>query len=161
MSNLMTYFYFAVCMDKDPDIDAVEWMTENSVIDKGKPFDCARIIGTPYDTQDGMNSCVLALTTFTAGGTIIGDYGNKILLGGYSLYRGILDRCKTVDDAITFLDRYTYAHNGIVDEETAFRLLHENHIPGDENYSVIFNLTKRTAAVQFASDFAVMYRYQL
>ena len=56
---------------------------------------------------------------------------------------------------------YLDAHNGIVDEETAFRLLHENHIPGDEKYSVIFNLTKRTAALQFASDFAVMYRYQL
>lgn len=48
-----------------------------------------------------------------------------------------------------------------VDEETTFRLLHENHIPGDENYSVVFNLTKRTAAVKFAPEFAVTHRYQL
>lgn len=53
------------------------------------------------------------------------------------------------------------AHNGTVDEETAFRLLHENHIHGDENYTVVFNLTKRTAAVQFAPDFAETHRYQL
>ncbi len=45
--------------------------------------------------------------------------------------------------------------------ETAFRLLHENHIEGDENYLVIFNLIKRTAAVQFAPDFAVTHRYKL
>jgi len=57
--------------------------------------------------------------------------------------------------------KYLDAHNGIIDEETAFRLLHENHIPGDENYSVVFNLTKRTATLQFAPNFAVTHRYQL
>ena len=56
---------------------------------------------------------------------------------------------------------YLEAHEGIVDEDTAFCLLHENHIPGDENYSVVFNLTKRTAAVEFAPEFAVRHRYQL
>ena len=56
---------------------------------------------------------------------------------------------------------YLEAHNGIISEEDAFRLLHENHIPGDENYSVVFNLTKRTVAVQFAPEFAVTHRYQL
>ena len=42
-----------------------------------------------------------------------------------------------------------------------YRLLHENHIPGDENFSVIFNLTGKPAAVRFAPDFAVTHRYQL
>ncbi|MBR5091495.1 MAG: hypothetical protein IK093_18890 [Ruminiclostridium sp.] len=56
---------------------------------------------------------------------------------------------------------YFDAHDGIVDEGTAFRLLHGNHIPGDENFSVVFNLTKRTAAVQFAPEFADTHRYQL
>ena len=193
-----------------------------------KPIDCARALGTPYELQDGLNSYGLALVTFTASGTEVETDGKKIPLCYYSLYRAIIDRCKTVSEALDFLSRYTMspadnishfqiadpsgesviieyvggemkvlrsekpyqicsnfliynnpemdgfgkdrylayqeyldAHNGIVDEETAFRLLHENHISGDENYSVVFNLTKRTATVQFAPDFAVTHRYQL
>lgn len=193
-----------------------------------KPIDCARALGTPYEMQDGMNAHGLALVTFTASGTEVETDGKKIPLCYYSLYRAIIDRCKTVDEALDFLEHYTMspadnishfqladaggnsaiieyvkgemkvlrsdkpyqvcsnfliydnpemegfgkdrylayqeyldAHGGIVDEETAFRLLHENHIPGDENYSVVFNLTKRTAAVQFAPEFAVTHRYQL
>jgi len=193
-----------------------------------KPVDCARVLGTPYEVQDGMNSHGLALVTFTASGTEVETDGKKIPLCYYSLYRAIIDRCKTVSEALDFLTRYTMspadnvshfqiadpsgdsviieyvggemkvlrsekpyqicsnfliynnpemegfgkdrylayqkyldAHNGIIDEETAFRLLHENHIPGDENYSVVFNLTKRTATLQFAPNFAVTHRYQL
>ena len=193
-----------------------------------KPIDCARVLGTPYEVQDGMNSHGLALVTFTASGTEVETDGKKIPLCYYSLYRAIIDRCKTVSEALDFLTRYTMspadnvshfqiadssgdsviieyvggemkvlrsekpyqicsnfliynnpemegfgkdrylayqeyldAHNGIIDEETAFRLLHENHIPGDENYSVVFNLTKRTATLQFAPNFAVTHRYQL
>ena len=193
-----------------------------------KPIDCARALGTPYEMQDGLNSHGLALVTFTASGTEIETGGKKIPLCYYSLYRAIIDCCKTVKEALDFLERYTMspadnvshfqiadfsgdsviieyvggemkvlrsekpyqicsnfliynnpemegfgkdrylayqeyldAHAGIVDEDTAFRLLHENHIPGDENYSVVFNLTKRTASVQFAPNFAITHRYQL
>ena len=228
MSNLLTDFYLRICQEKSPSLEEKVWLTEHSCISAEKPLDCARILGTPYDTQDCMNAHGLALTTFSAGGTVIGDYGNKIPLCYYTLYRGIIDRCRTVDEAIAFLDRYTMspgdnqsqfqiadasgksiiveyvdgkavilrceksyqicsnfliynnpemeglgndrylayreyldAHGGTVDEETAFRLLHENHIPGDENYSVVFNLTKRTAAVQLAPGFAVTHRYSL
>ena len=45
-------------------------------------------------------------------------------------------------------EEYLDAHGGTVDEETAFRLLNENHIKGDENYSVIFNLTKRYSSLR-------------
>lgn len=216
ISNLLYFFRFSSAWEEFSDL-SVE-----------KPIDRARALGVPYEMQDGMNAHGLALVTFTASGTEIGSYGNKIPLCYYSLYRAIIDRCKTVDEALDFLERYTMApqdnishfqiadasgnsviieyvkgemkilrsdkpyqicsnfliydnpelegfgkdryiayrdyldaHGGIVDEDTAFRLLHENHIPGDENYSVVFNLTKKTAAVQFAPDFAVTHRYQL
>lgn len=216
ISNLLYFYRFSSAWEEFADL-SVE-----------KPIDRARALGVPYEMQDGMNAHGLALVTFTASGTEIGSYGSKIPLCYYSLYRAIIDRCKTVDEALGFLERYTMApqdnishfqladaggnsviieyvkgemkiirsekpyqicsnfliydnpemegfgkdryiayqnyldaHGGIVDEESAFRLLHENHIPGDENYSVVFNLTKKTAAVQFAPEFAVTHRYQL
>ncbi|MDY4587444.1 MAG: carcinine hydrolase/isopenicillin-N N-acyltransferase family protein [Oscillospiraceae bacterium] len=216
ISNLLYFYRFSSAWEEFADL-SVE-----------KPIDRARALGVPYEMQDGMNAHGLALVTFTASGTEIGSYGSKIPLCYYSLYRAIIDRCKTVDEALGFLERYTMApqdnishfqladaggnsviieyvkgemkivrsekpyqicsnfliydnpemegfgkdryiayqnyldaHGGIVDEETAFRLLHENHIPGDENYSVVFNLTKKTAAVQFAPEFAVTHKYQL
>lgn len=216
ISNLLYFYRFASAWEEFSDL-TVE-----------KPIDRARVLGVPYEMQDGMNAHGLALVTFTASGTEIGSYGNKIPLCYYSLYRAIIDRCKTVDEVLDFMEHYTMApqdnishfqiadangnsaiieyvkgemiiirsdkpyqicsnfliydnpkmegfgkdrylayqdhldaHEGIVDEDTAFRLLHENHIPGDENYSVVFNLTKKTAAVQFAPKFSVTHRYQL
>ena len=193
-----------------------------------KPVETLRVLSMPYRMYDGMNAYGLSVVVFTAGGTEIRSFGDKIPLFDGSLYFAIVDRCKNVDDAIAFLHRFSQApldnnthfqiadasgksiiveyvkgemvitpnekpyqvcsnfliygnpemegfgkdrylayqeyldaHDGIVDEDTAFRLLHENHIPGDENYSVVFNLTKRTAAVEFAPNFAVRHRYQL
>ncbi|MBQ7990898.1 MAG: linear amide C-N hydrolase [Ruminococcus sp.] len=215
-SNLLYFYRFWSQWDEFDDLSAE------------KPIDCARVLGTPYEMQDGMNSHGLALVTFSAGGTQVETDGKKIPLCYYSLYRAIIDRCRTVSEALEFLELYTMspedneshfqiadpsddsaiieyvggemkilrsdkpyqicsnfliynnpemdgfgkdrylayqeyldAHNGIVDEDTAFRLLHENHIEGDENYTVVFNLTKRTAAVEFAPDFSVRHRYQL
>lgn len=216
LSNLLYYYRFDTEWEKYDDLTAE------------KPINRARVLGVPYEMQDGMNEYGLAIVTFTASGTEVETDGKKIPLCYYSLYRAIIDRCKTVSEALEFLEKYTMspadnyshfqiadasgdsviieyvggkmkvlrsdkpwqvcsnfliygnpemegfgkdrylayqeyleAHDGIIDEDTAFRLLHENHIPGDENYSVVFNLTKRTAAVEFAPDFAVRHRYQL
>ena len=216
LSNLLYYYRFDTEWEKFDDLSV------------DKPINRARVLGAPYEMQDGMNAHGLALVTFTASGTEIETDGKKIPLCYYSLNRAIIDRCKTVKEALEFLEHYTMspadnishfqiadasgdsviieyvggemkvlrsdkpwqvcsnfliygnpemegfgkdrylsyqeyldAHEGIVDEDIAFRLLHENHIPGDENYSVVFNLTKRTAAVEFAPDFAVRHRYQL
>lgn len=228
MSNLQEYGYFVACWAEYQDLDDEEWIKNTADMDMEKAFDCARTLCIPYEMQDGMNAHGLALVIFTASGTEGETDGKKIPLCYHSLNRAIIDRCKTVDEALDFLTRYTMspadyishfqiadasgnsviieyvkgemkilrsekpyqicsnfliydnpemegfgkdryiayrdyldAHGGIVDEETAFRLLHENHIPGDENYSVVFNLTKKTAAVQFAPKFAVTHRYQL
>ena len=216
LSNLLYYYRFDTEWEKFDDLSV------------DKPINRARVLGAPYEMQDGMNAHGLALVTFTASGTEIETDGKKIPLCYYSLNRAIIDRCKTVKEALEFLEHYTMspadnishfqiadasgdsaiieyvggemkilrsdkpyqvcsnfliygnpemegfgkdrylayqeyleAHEGIVDEDTAFRLLHENHIPGDENYSVVFNLTKRTAAVEFSPEFAVRHRYQL
>lgn len=229
LSNLQTYGYFKACGDKYPELEYDEkWVEETCRLDIENPFDCARILTTPYETQDCMNSHGLGLVISSADGSEYENYDNKIPLCRGSFNRAIIDSCRTVDEVIAFLGRYTFAppefqehfliadasgksiiveyvkgemviipndkpyqifsnfmiynnpelegfgkdrylgyqkyldaHNGIVNEETAFGLLHENHIPGDENYSVVFNLTKRTAAIQFAPDFAVTHRYQL
>ncbi|MBQ8922448.1 MAG: serine hydrolase [Oscillospiraceae bacterium] len=216
LSNLLYYYRFDTEWEKFDDLSV------------DKPINRARVLGAPYEMQDGMNAHGLALVTFTASGTEIETDGKKIPLCYYSLNRAIIDRCKTVKEALEFLEHYSMspadnishfqiadasgdsaiieyvggemkilrsdkpyqvcsnfliygnpemegfgkdrylayqeyleAHEGIVDEDTAFRLLHENHIPGDENYSVVFNLTKRTAAVEFSPEFAVRHRYQL
>ena len=216
LSNLLYYYRFDTEWEKFDDLTV------------DKPINRARVLGAPYEMQDGMNEYGLAIVTFTASGTEVETDGKKIPLCYYSLYRAIIDKCKTVSEALAFLEKYTMspadncshfqiadasgdsviieyvggemkvlrsdkpwqvcsnfliygnpemegfgkdrylayqeyldAHDGIVDEDTAFRLLHENHIPGDENYSVVFNLTKRTAAVEFAPEFAVRHRYQL
>ena len=218
LSNLLYY----CCYDFHTEWEKFDDLTVE------KPINRARVLGTPYEMQDGMNEHGLAIVIFTSSGTEIETDGKKIPLSNHSLYRAIIDRCKTVNEALAFLEKYTMspadncshfqiadasgdsviieyvggkmkvlrsekpyqvcsnfliygnpemegfgkdrylayreyldAHDGIVDEDTAFRLLHENHIPGDENYSVVFNLTKRTAAVEFAPEFAVRHRYQL
>ena len=216
LSNLAYYCYFDTEWEKFDDLTV------------DKPINRARVLGVPYEMQDGINEYGLAIVTFTASGTEVERNGKKIPLCYDSLNRAIIDRCKTVKETLDFLELYTMspadnithfqiadasgdsviieyvggemkiirsdkpwqvcsnflsynnpemegfgkdrylayqeyldAHDGIVDEDTAFRLLHENHIPGDENYSVVFNLTKRMAAVEFAPDFAVRHRYQL
>jgi len=76
-----------------------------------KPVDCARVLGTPYEVQDGMNSHGLALVTFTASGTEVETDGKKIPLCYYSLYRAIIDRCKGDVQKAAFFVRKTIQNN--------------------------------------------------
>lgn len=209
------------------DFNSYDWERYQDIAAE-RPRDVNRVLSLPYRMYDGMNARGLSVVVFSAGGTEIRSYGDKIPLFDGSLYYAIVDRCKTVGEALAFLEQYSQApldnpthfqiadasgrsviveyvggkmavlpnekpyqvcsnfllwnnpqlegfgrdrylnyqeylekHNGIIGEEAAFALLHENHVPGDENFSVVFNLTKRKAAIQFAPAFAVTHRYQL
>lgn len=52
-------------------------------------------------------------------------------------------------------------NDGVISEEDALELLKANVIPGDEQWSAVYNLTKRSVLITFARDYDSVYRYQL
>ena len=50
---------------------------------------------------------------------------------------------------------------GIISEEEALELLKSNVIPGDEQWSAVYNLTKKTLSVTFLGDDENVHRFQL
>jgi hypothetical protein len=51
--------------------------------------------------------------------------------------------------------------NGIISENDALELLKKNVIPGDEQWSAVYNLTKKSVAVTFSRDYDHVYKYEL
>ncbi len=64
-------------------------------------------------------------------------------------------------------DRYENIDNelesckGIISENDALELLKKNVIPGDEQWSAVYNLTKRSVRVTFSRDYHHVYKYEL
>lgn len=50
---------------------------------------------------------------------------------------------------------------GIISEEGALELLKSNVIPGDEQWSAVYNLTQKTLSVTFSGDYENVYRFKL
>ncbi len=50
---------------------------------------------------------------------------------------------------------------GIITEQEALELLKKNVIPGDEQWSAIYNLTKRRMRVTFSSNYELVHEYEL
>ena len=50
---------------------------------------------------------------------------------------------------------------GVISTEDALALLQANTIPGDEQWSVVYNLTDKTASVTFFGDYDTVYQYSL
>ncbi|MDF2487321.1 MAG: choloylglycine hydrolase [Herbinix sp.] len=50
---------------------------------------------------------------------------------------------------------------GILSIEAALELLEENVVPGEAQLSVVYNLTKRTMAVEFCGDYDKTYYYDI
>ena len=50
---------------------------------------------------------------------------------------------------------------GIISEEDALELLKSNVIPGDEQWSAVYNLTQKTLSVTFSGDYKNIYRFNL
>lgn len=64
-------------------------------------------------------------------------------------------------------DRYENIMNilekqgGIISEEDALELLKSNVIPGDEQWSAVYNLTQQTLSVTFSGDYENVHRFNL
>ena len=50
---------------------------------------------------------------------------------------------------------------GVISTEDALKLLQANTIPGDEQWSVVYNLTDKTASVTFFGDYDTVHKYSL
>ena len=50
---------------------------------------------------------------------------------------------------------------GIISEEDALKLLKSNVIPGDEQWSAVYNLTQKTLSVTFSGDYKNIHRFKL
>ena len=64
-------------------------------------------------------------------------------------------------------DRYENIQNtlerqgGVISEEDALELLKRNVIPGDEQWSAVYNLTKKTLSVTFSGDYENVHRSKI
>ncbi|TCT15634.1 linear amide C-N hydrolase (choloylglycine hydrolase family) [Natranaerovirga pectinivora] len=51
--------------------------------------------------------------------------------------------------------------NGIITTEDALKLLQENTIPGQEHWSVVYNLTQKTVTLTIFDDYETTYTYEI
>ncbi len=184
-------------------------------------------LAAPYSPKDGINEYGLAVACLTDAQAIYPRH-NKITLFDETLPRLILDKAKTVDEAIQLVDNYNLfyiiaplhflvadangdsaiiefvngkmvinkkskdyqvvtnftlnnnpnhevfgkdryenieneleKHHGIISENDAIELLKRNVIPGEEQWSAVYNLTKKNVLITFSRDYSNIYKYDL
>lgn len=185
-------------------------------------------LAAPYSPSDGINEYGLAVAILSDANAIYPNSSDKITLLDLTLPRLILNKAKSVEEAIECIKNYnlfyiiaplhffvadakgdsaviefvdgnmvttkknndyqvvtnfTLYHNpnhegfgkdryenmenelskrkGIISEADALELLKKNVIPGDEQWSAIYNLTKRSLTVTFSRDYHHVYQYEL
>lgn len=189
--------------------------------------DAKLTLAAPYSPYDGINEHGLAVAIMTNASAIYSN-SNKITLFDLTLPRLILNKAKSVDEAIEYVKNYnlfcdiaplhymvadttgdaaviefvdgkmvtikkrnnyqvvtnfTLYNNpthegfgkdryenitselekshGIISENDALELLKKNVIPSDEQWSAVYNLTKRRVLVTFSRDYNHVYDYEL
>lgn len=189
--------------------------------------DAKLTLAAPYSPYDGINEHGLAVAIMTNASAIYSNSSN-ITLFDMTLPRLLLNKAKSVDEAIEYMknynlfydvaplhymvadatgdaavieyvdgkmvtikkknnyqvatnftlydnptnegfgkDRYENIENvlekcqGIITENDALELLKKNVIPGDEQWSAVYNLTKRRVLVTFSRDYNHVYDYEL
>lgn len=189
--------------------------------------DAKLTLAAPYSPKDGINEHGLAVACLTDAKASYPQH-NKITLFDEILPRLILNKAKTVDEAIQLVDGYnlffiiaplhfmvadangasaviefvngkmvitkkskdyqivtnfTLYNNpdlngfgkeryedmeielekrrGIISEHDALELLKRNVIPGDEQWSAVYNLNKRSVCITFSREYHKVYQYNL
>jgi penicillin V acylase-like amidase (Ntn superfamily) len=189
--------------------------------------DAKLTLAAPYSPSDGINEHGLAVAMLTDVGAIYPS-SNRITLFDFTLLRLLLNKAKTVDEAVGYAKNYNFfygvsplhfmvadasgasaviefvdgkmvvikknksfqvvtnftlyenpAHEGfgkdrydnmenelektqgIITEKAALELLKKNVIPGDEQWSAVYNLTKKTVMISFSRDYEHVYNYEL
>lgn len=184
-------------------------------------------LAAPYSPKDGINEYGLAVACLTDSQAIYPQH-NNITLFDETLPRLILNKSKTVDEAIQLVDNYNLFYiiaplhflvadaigdsaviefvngkmviikknksyqivtnfslynnpnhegfgkdryenieselekrHGIISEHEALDLLKKNVIPGDEQWSAVYNLTKKSVLITFAREYNNVYKYKL
>ena len=191
--------------------------------------DKAYTMASPYMITDGMNKYGLAVAIFSAGGSESTIDESKITLQENTVPVLLLNKAKTVDEAISLLSKYNVSlvgesqyqymvcdasgnsaviefvdgkmqviykdgdyqicsnfilynnpslsgfgsdryenydavlskTKGIISTEDALKLLQKNTIPGDEQWSVVYNLTDKTLSATFYGDYDKVHEYSL
>ena len=190
--------------------------------------DAKLTLATAYSPCDGINEYGLAVAILTDAAAVYPKDNNKVTLFDLTLPRLLLDKAKTVSEAIEYVknynlfygfaplhymvadasgdaaviefvdgemavtrkedgplivsnftlhnnpnkdgfgkDRYENYQNalaknkGIISEADALELLKNNTIPGDEQWSVVYNLSKRSLAATFSKDYEKVYHFSL
>ena len=190
-------------------------------------LDAKLTLAAPYSPADGINEHGLAVAIMTDS-TAVYPSDNCITLFDESLPRLILDRAKTVEEAIQYAKKYNLFYSvyplhymvadaagnsaviefvdgkmvttikrkgyqiatnftiynnprhegfgkdryeniekelkkssGIISESNALNLLKQNVIHGDEQWSAVYNLTKKSVKLTFSKEYYKVYTYQL
>ena len=88
-----------------------------------------------------MENNYLAVTNFTL-------YGNPTKTGFGK------DRYENIQNALE-------KQGGVISEEDALELLKRNVIPGEEQWSALYNLTKKTLSVTFSGEYEHVHRFKI
>jgi predicted choloylglycine hydrolase len=190
--------------------------------------DAKLTLAAPYSPSDGINEHGLAVATLTDVSAVYTNNSDKITLFDMTVPRLLLNKAKSVDEAIECIEKYNLFYDvaplhymvadsagdaaviefvdgkmvitkkkrnyqvvtnftlynnpalegfgkdryenienelercqGIIAEYDALELLKKNVIPGDEQWSAVYNLTKRKVMVTFSRDYDHVYNYEL
>ena len=190
--------------------------------------DAKLTLAAPYSPYDGINEHGLVVAFLTNASAVYPNDSDKITLFDMTLTRLLLNKAKSVAEAIEYMknynlfccvaplhymiadatgdavviefvdgrmvtikkectyqvvtnftlynnptkegfgkDRYENIENelekcqGIISENNALELLKKNVIPGDEQWSAVYNLTKRRVLVTFSGNYECVYQYEL
>ena len=191
-------------------------------------IDSKLTLATAYSPSDGINEYGFAVAILTDVDATYPKQNDKITLFDMTLPRLLLNKAKSVEEAIHYTEQYNYFYDvaplhymvadasghsaviefvdgkmvvtkaenkyqavtnftlfdnstktgfgkdrydnilnvlekqeGIISEEEALELLKSNVIPGDEQWSAVYNLTKKTLSVTFLGDDENVHRFQL
>ena len=190
--------------------------------------DAKLTLATAYSPCDGMNEHGFAVAILTDATAVYPNDNDKVTLFDLTLPRLLLDKAKTVMEAIEYVKNYNLFYgfaplhylvadatgeaaviefineeivvtkkeegplivsnftlynnptkegfgkdryenyqdalaecDGIISESDAMELLKDNVILGDEQWSVVYNLSKRTMTVTFSKDYERVYHFSL
>ena len=185
-------------------------------------------LAAAYSPSDGINEYGFAVAILTDVDATYPQQDEKITLFDMTLPRLLLNKAKSVEEAIHYTEKYNYFYDvaplhymvadasgnsaviefvdgrmvvtkaenkyqivtnftlfdnpektgfgkeryesilntlkkqeGVISEEDALELLQHNVIPGDEQWSAVYNLTKKTLSVTFSGEYEHVHRFKM